>query len=201
MTRKKYMQAYLKKYRETHKEERKKAARDYYDQNRERVLLKSREYARTHREQERERAARWRRRHPDRVREISRRYSRKPEVQQRRKQYRKEHLEQDRAHQRKYQLTDRGRWSTYRASAKRRGLVWQLTFAEFQVLIHSPCAYHGTPESNGIDRLSPDKGYTVENSVACCAQCNYMKLDMTATEFLSHVAAIMRHTRSIRTRP
>lgn len=36
---------------------------------------------------------------------------------------------------------------------------------------------------NGIDRVDSSKGYTVENSVACCKYCNTAKNTMTESEF------------------
>ena len=40
---------------------------------------------------------------------------------------------------------------------------------------------------NGIDRINSDKGYTIDNCVPCCAQCNHMKLDYTTEEFLTKI--------------
>lgn len=37
---------------------------------------------------------------------------------------------------------------------------------------------------NGIDRVNNSKGYTIENSVSCCKECNRMKMNMDRTLFL-----------------
>lgn len=74
---------------------------------------------------------------------------------------------------------------------------FKLTIEEFSNLIHQRCYYCGELPSadnvwnksgkrkmddslikiNGIDRIDSNKGYTADNCVACCPQCNRMKLD------------------------
>lgn len=43
---------------------------------------------------------------------------------------------------------------------------------------------------NGIDRIDPLVGYTVENSVACCGQCNSAKLNWSLEEFVDWIEAV-----------
>lgn len=43
---------------------------------------------------------------------------------------------------------------------------------------------------NGIDRVNNDLGYTVDNCVPCCWDCNEFKKDKTPEEFLSHAERI-----------
>lgn len=40
---------------------------------------------------------------------------------------------------------------------------------------------------NGVDRLDNTKGYTEDNSVSCCYQCNTMKLDYSFNEFKNKI--------------
>lgn len=40
-----------------------------------------------------------------------------------------------------------------------------------------------TVPCSGLDRVDNDKGYTVENSVACCTRCNTMKSTYCLEEF------------------
>lgn len=87
---------------------------------------------------------------------------------------------------------------------------FELTLEEFSKLIHSDCAYCGTPPTsdniwnksgkrkcdenliyvNGIDRIDSDKGYTVDNCVPCCPMCNRMKLDFTLDSFYKQIEKI-----------
>lgn len=87
-------------------------------------------------------------------------------------------------------------WLCYIRNAKQRGHSWELTRIEVETLILSACHYCGCVGSmqtksstgdvlsrNGIDRLDNTRGYTRENSVACCKPCNQAKNDRTLEEF------------------
>lgn len=90
-------------------------------------------------------------------------------------------------------------YSTYKHTAKKRGLPFLLSLAELSVLIKSPCYYCGELDSNtskrrssifkynGIDRMNNDLGYYLENVVPCCETCNRAKLTMSMEEFYSWV--------------
>lgn len=103
--------------------------------------------------------------------------------------------------------------SRYKANAKRRGYTWELTKEEFHYLIRQPCTYCGRkPEHtikhweqwgqkqwptiywNGVDRLDNSKGYSSNNSVACCRTCNKAKLDTPAGDFLQWVQEVYIHS-------
>lgn len=45
----------------------------------------------------------------------------------------------------------------------------------------------------GIDRVDSAREYTEDNVVSCCRQCNRMKLDYDASQYLLHVNAILNH--------
>ena len=88
----------------------------------------------------------------------------------------------------------------YQTNARRRGLSWELSLSDFQRLIQGSCGYCGSRDSmtaikhkdkiahNGIDRVNPALGYTVENCVSCCKTCNNAKSDMTVDQFLGWLA-------------
>lgn len=100
----------------------------------------------------------------------------------------------------------------YRYNAKKRGIDWRLTDEEFLALASLHCHYCGSPPKrikrsrwsagvsygvgesieilNGIDRIDPEKGYTLSNCVACCTKCNRQKMDMGVNEFLDHIKQI-----------
>lgn len=105
----------------------------------------------------------------------------------------------------------------YKHHAARRGLSWELSDQDFKVLIKASCYYCGSNPSsischsrnrgsgkrrktisevtrNGIDRKDNSLGYTLGNSVSCCAICNYSKRGLTHDEFLEKVRLIyMKH--------
>lgn len=43
---------------------------------------------------------------------------------------------------------------------------------------------------NGIDRKDPNLGYTWDNSLPCCGDCNYAKSDLTYAQFLNLINKI-----------
>ena len=46
---------------------------------------------------------------------------------------------------------------------------------------------------NGIDRFDSKKGYTKENSVPCCFECNRSKSDMSEIDFLNFIKRVYNH--------
>src|SRR5690606_27568041 len=52
------------------------------------------------------------------------------------------------------------------------------------------------PPVNGIDRVNSNLGYTLENIVPCCKRCNWMKLNISLTDFLRHVGRIYEKNRA-----
>jgi 5-methylcytosine-specific restriction endonuclease McrA len=110
-------------------------------------------------------------------------------------------------------------WSYYRSNAKNRAreIPWELSKEDVKVLIFSPCFYCGSSGgtlsktsashransvpreiiNNGIDRLDNSLGYTKENSVPCCKDCNSAKWDMTVEEFMAWAQRLVKHLASI----
>jgi hypothetical protein len=43
---------------------------------------------------------------------------------------------------------------------------------------------------NGIDRKNNNMGYTIENSLSCCAKCNFMKGKLSYEEFIEQIVTI-----------
>lgn len=62
----------------------------------------------------------------------------------------------------------------YEYRAKKKGVVFELTRQSFDVLIKGDCAYCKRSPVTwvGIDRVVPSIGYTIDNSVSCCWDCN-----------------------------
>ncbi len=99
----------------------------------------------------------------------------------------------------------------YISGAKKRGLEFLITEAQFRELTKRNCHYcgckpaqvngedrvnsrsHGAYIYNGIDRVDSNKGYAVDNCVPCCGTCNYMKRALSKDEFLSHINRIVGH--------
>lgn len=88
---------------------------------------------------------------------------------------------------------------TYKAAAKRRGLVFKLTKDEFRALTQQNCFYCGSQPreikrptgtltstclANGIDRVDNQIGYVMTNVVPCCFDCNHAKATLSQKQFL-----------------
>lgn len=96
--------------------------------------------------------------------------------------------------------------SNYKQNAKNKGYEWALTDEEAIALFQGDCHYCGSKPSllasrgtytsythNGIDRKENDSGYTIENSVSCCMQCNYKKGDQNYLDFIEWVGRVYSH--------
>ena len=95
----------------------------------------------------------------------------------------------------------------YRQQARRRGYKFELTKEQFRNLTQQPChycgaepaqlwkraEYNGTYQYNGLDRIDPNKGYSIENVVPCCSACNFAKHEMTVNEFAGWLKAVYEH--------
>lgn len=98
-----------------------------------------------------------------------------------------------------------------RMRAKKTGWPFTLTVEQVQELIFAPCAYcaaapppRGAPHSlhanrgrevlgrNGMDRVDPKGGYTPDNVVPCCHECNTAKLDKTLPEFRAYIQRVAK---------
>lgn len=98
----------------------------------------------------------------------------------------------------------------YKAGAKARSLKFDLDKVTFRKFVISDCFYCGKPPSrkagnnpyqetngcfvyNGIDRTMNSVGYTIENCVTCCAECNYLKGARDIDDFILHINQIVKH--------
>lgn len=84
----------------------------------------------------------------------------------------------------------------YKRGATTRKLEWNISNEIVESLFNSPCYYCGTKYScsmqeaygppylyNGIDRVNNNLGYTKDNIVSCCKNCNRAKSDLTIEDF------------------
>ena len=93
----------------------------------------------------------------------------------------------------------------YRMRAKLKGMEYRLSNTEFTVLSQKPCHYCGDVKTNtsttsggkfyynGLDRVDPSGGYTIDNVVTCCRRCNIAKNDMPVGEFNAWVERVYTH--------
>lgn len=81
-------------------------------------------------------------------------------------------------------LTTKGLYDSKYNDALSRDILFDLTFADYERLVQKThCFYtgvkfvddRGSASRRTIDRIDPDKGYTVENCVACTHAANNAK--------------------------
>jgi len=89
-------------------------------------------------------------------------------------------------------------YNSYKYRANKRILLFELTLEEFTNIRNNPCLYCGKENKekthqNGIDRKNNTVGYTIENSVACCGGCNYMKGELNNIEFIEQCKKIANY--------
>lgn len=103
-------------------------------------------------------------------------------------------------------------FSSFSHSKRNQSKGVSLSFKQFISIIEAPCYYCGRPPSNilednnrhgvisstvlyysGIDRVSNERGYSTDNSIACCKTCNFCKGALSQKDFLDAVKSISTH--------
>ena len=88
-------------------------------------------------------------------------------------------------------------YNVYSRSAQFRGVGFELTRDEYVSIAQSVCYYCSTEDANrgfnGVDRIDSSNGYFIDNCVACCKICNYMKGSLHKDVFLKRVEHILTH--------
>jgi len=93
--------------------------------------------------------------------------------------------------------------------AVRRGYKWNIPKEVLKELIIKDCFYCGNKPSNvqknhshngafmynGLDRVDNNKGYTIDNIVPCCWDCNRAKYTMNVGEFFLWIKRIVDHNK------
>ena len=102
--------------------------------------------------------------------------------------------------------------SSYRTNARLRSREWALTEDQFLTLCKGVCHYcNRAPYTlkvfpydsflyNGIDRKDNSKGYTVDNSLTCCKECNMCKGSMPYEKFIKWIKLIRGDSNGYRSR-
>lgn len=98
---------------------------------------------------------------------------------------------------------------SYKKSATKRNISWNLNKETFLKLIQLNCHYCGSPPSNlyrhkkcyfkynGLDRIKNNIGYDKNNVVTCCINCNRAKNNLSYNNFMKYIAEIKKFPISI----
>jgi hypothetical protein len=93
----------------------------------------------------------------------------------------------------RYKDNNRPRWHSYKRNAKKRELCFNLEFKFFNESLNKSCFYCGKTPARGMDRVDSNKGYSIENCVPCCKQCNYGKRSETSKSFIEHCNRVVEY--------
>jgi hypothetical protein len=104
-----------------------------------------------------------------------------------------------RENNRRYGTSIKGRYRHGQKKAKKRGIAWDLSFAEYEWLMErNNCYYCSGPLTlygSNLDRLNNNKGYNTENAVACCGFCNQIKGATISKDEMRAIAQLIRFMR------
>jgi hypothetical protein len=110
------------------------------------------------------------------------------------------------------QSSFRGLFNQKKQNARKRGILWCLSFEQFMYFVDKPCHWckiepferynvgiskngytqrvgqgdqleHGWVKYNGLDRIDNAKGYEFDNLLPCCKWCNFARSTRTVQEF------------------
>lgn len=83
------------------------------------------------------------------------------------------------------------RYNRVKLGAKKRGINFNLDKKFFSDRFQNNCHYCGDKHKDiGFDRIDNELGYTTDNVVVCCFDCNKMKNDKTRFEFMHKISSI-----------
>jgi hypothetical protein len=91
-------------------------------------------------------------------------------------------------------------YNTYKRTANLKQLDFSISFEEYLLLTEKECYYCSVIQNNGfngIDRKDQTLGYEVNNCVACCKMCNYIKGSLSEQTFLKRITNILSHNNII----
>lgn len=87
--------------------------------------------------------------------------------------------------------------SVYKSNARKRGISFDLSYAQFETLVDSECYFCGDNGGNtlrkrgydvysytGIDRVDNSVGYLPSNCISCCSWCSRAKNNGTLANFV-----------------
>jgi hypothetical protein len=106
-----------------------------------------------------------------------------------------------------YSYKNSGRANRNNKHANSARNIFKITKDQFRELTKKNCYYCGREPSsvalykngngeylyNGLDRVDNDKGYTLDNVVTCCGECNYYKGSKTQDDFISWLKRIANY--------
>lgn len=78
-------------------------------------------------------------------------------------------------------------YSAYRKRAEAKGLDFELSKEDFDGISEKECHYckRQCEAGSGIDRVDNGRGYTIDNVIPCCSECNAMRTLLSLDDFVT----------------
>lgn len=153
---------YNRQYNLDHQEQIRQQKKQRYQDNKKEAL----EYNREHRAQRNVNSKKWVAKHPETVKKLNSNFRERNRIRTRQKG-------------RARSQTPQGKFEAYKASAKSKQRIFELTFEQhfnpnaLTTFWQKPCTYcRCSIDTIGLDRIDNSKGYTLDNVVPCCKVCN-----------------------------
>lgn len=77
-------------------------------------------------------------------------------------------------------------FTEYETRAIHKKIQFDMSFNDFYKVIENGLCYYCKNESDGVDRKDNKKGYTTDNCVNCCKECNVMKANSNDIDFIEN---------------
>ena len=88
---------------------------------------------------------------------------------------------------------DKAKYAEIKNNARIRKIKFDLTFNEYLLFANKDCYYCGNKKQFGLDRINSNIGYSKNNVVTCCGQCNIAKGELNQKDFIKHIKKIINH--------
>lgn len=88
-------------------------------------------------------------------------------------------------------------FAEYQRRAKRDGRTFALTPEQFEKIVNDRCTYCGQWPGRSIDRKDNRSGYTLNNVVPCCGECNFAKGRMSYHQFIAWINRVCSYQREL----
>lgn len=88
------------------------------------------------------------------------------------------------------------KYRNFKRDASKRGWSVELSREEALGMMAAECFYCGKKDNSGlvgIDRVDSSKPYLKNNTVSCCAMCNYGKNVFSVSEYLQHCKDVVNY--------
>lgn len=126
--------------------------------------------------------------------ETRRRYRETDTYKKIKRNYYKNNKEKVLTSNKSWRRTKRGKYFSYKKSAKQRNIIWNLSETQFFEFWNKSCFYCGDDiETIGIDRIDSSGAYTLDNCISCCTTCNKMKLNLPKDKFIAQIYKIVEN--------